>query len=178
MFLGSRQFKPQQQLIHHLPEQEAPDSDLKYWGWLSCCDPSGFVSAPIGLSCFTSFLLMKEDLKLWQFIVSHWDILTPHEWYQLHEQHQQASLYPQKREQRHRKNDRTAWYDEESTSIHTSVNSIEVHSRLGHRLLWPLIRSLMSEVLSDTQVQILWDHFFTSPMRPLLINAASVAFFM
>lgn len=52
----------------------------------------------------------------------------------------------------------------------------KIHLRFGHRIMWPLIRSLLSNALSDTRVRKLWDHFFARPTRTLLPVAAAVAF--
>lgn len=143
-FLGCRQFHLQQSTLD-FSQSSVDDDDFAYWNWINLD-----FHYPIELSCFNSFLLMKEDFELWEFIVLHWDIITLQECHQLKQGLSSASSYL----------------------------VTEFHYRLGHRVLWPLIRSFMSEVLSDMQLQVIWDHFFTSPLRTMLINASAVAFLM
>lgn len=94
---------------------------------------------------------MKEDNQLWAHILTNWGIIT--------DQEIQSIVYTSN-----------------SSDDACPIDPIELHGRLGHRILWPLIRSFLSEVFDDLHIQMVFDHIFTSPTRPLLINAAVIAF--
>lgn len=128
---------------------------LCYWAWFAHPIPG---SPPLGLLVLASHCLFSEDSELWSHIVVHWDFLSPANLNSL--QHvRDASAAP----------------DVTSCCDSCTIDLLDVHVRVGCRLLWPLVRSWLSELLPRYHLETLWDHFFANPAKPFLVVAAAVA---
>lgn len=126
-------------------------NDLCYWAWFRHPLPG---TPPISMLILASHSLFVEDSELWCHIAIHWGFLSPAE----------LVFIQRNREAQH-------GFEEQSVT----VDLADLHSRIGCRLIWPLIRSWLSELLPRHHLETLWDHFFANPEKPFLVVAAAIA---
>ncbi|XP_053992146.1 uncharacterized protein LOC128883623 isoform X2 [Hylaeus volcanicus] len=137
-----------------LPETPMNES-LCYWAWFAHPLPN---TPPLGLMVLASHSFFSEDKQLWCYLVLRFHFLTEDSLHYLNTYDSQISTI-----------------DCESVTTGNSFDLISVHVHFGCRILWPLIRSWLSEVLPKCSLQTLWDHLFSNPEKPFLLVSAAIA---
>jgi hypothetical protein len=140
----------------HYDVAETPmNESLCYWAWFAHPLPN---TPQLGLMVLASHSFFSEDKHLWCYLVLRFQFLTQDCLSYLNSYDFQNS---------------TTNYNSSKEGEHFDLISVHVH--FGCRILWPLIRSWLSEVLPKYSLQTLWDHIFSNPEKPFLLISAAIA---